>query len=227
MAAICEATGADVNEVAHACGLDGRIGPKFLKASVGFGGSCFQKDILNLVYLSESLGLPMVAEYWKQVITMNEYSKSRFAKKVVQTLFNTITTKKIAILGFAFKKNTGDTVSWNVRTGSRTIILKFNILVSQRESAAITLCKYFRQERAQVSIYDPKVSPTQIYLDLTEPGVVDDSEAGEYYYDAMTTGATLKYLAPSLPSQITNHDLQECRGGLYRLGSRHHCDRMG
>lgn len=111
MAAICEATGADVNEVAHACGLDGRIGPKFLKASVGFGGSCFQKDILNLVYLSESLGLPRVAEYWNQVILMNEYSKSRFANKVIQTLFNTITMKKIAVLGFAFKKNTGDTVS--------------------------------------------------------------------------------------------------------------------
>lgn len=111
MAAICEATGANVNEVAHACGLDGRIGPKFLKASVGFGGSCFQKDILNLVYLSESLGLPKVAEYWNQVLLMNEYSKSRFANKVIQTLFNTITMKKIAVLGFAFKKNTGDTVS--------------------------------------------------------------------------------------------------------------------
>lgn len=158
MAAICEATGADVNEVAHACGLDGRIGNKFLKASVGFGGSCFQKDILNLVYLSESLGLPTVAEYWKQVLTMNEYSKSRFAGKVVQSLFNTITMKKIAVLGFAFKKNTGDT----------------------RESPAITLCRYFRQEKAAVSIYDPKVTSTQIYLDLTEPGVIDDSQAGEY-----------------------------------------------
>jgi UDPglucose 6-dehydrogenase len=115
MAAICEATGANVDEVAHACGLDGRIGNKFLKASVGFGGSCFQKDILNLVYLSESLGLPKVAEYWNQVILMNEYSKSRFANKVIQTLFNTITMKKIAVLGFAFKKNTGDTVSQAAR----------------------------------------------------------------------------------------------------------------
>lgn len=154
LSAICEATGADVDEVAHACGLDARIGPKFLKASVGFGGSCFQKDILNLVYLSESLGLSDVADYWHQVIKMNEYSKSRFARKVVSTLFNTITMKKIAVLGFAFKKDTGDT----------------------RESAAITLCKYFRQERAIISIYDPKVTTNQIMLDLTEPGVIDDAE---------------------------------------------------
>ncbi|EST09749.1 UDP-glucose/GDP-mannose dehydrogenase, C-terminal [Kalmanozyma brasiliensis GHG001] len=155
LAAICEATGANVDEVAHACGLDGRIGNKFLKASVGFGGSCFQKDILNLVYLSESLGLKEVSDYWHQVIKMNEYSKERFARKVVSTLFNTITFKKIAVLGFAFKKDTGDT----------------------REAAAITLCKYFRQERAFIAIYDPKVTTNQIMLDLTEPGVVDDAEA--------------------------------------------------
>lgn len=110
ISAICEATGANVYEVAHACGVDRRIGPHFLRASVGFGGSCFQKDILNLVYLSGSLGLPEVAEYWRQVIVMNEYSKSRFAKKVVQTLFNTVTAKRLALLGFAFKKDTGDTV---------------------------------------------------------------------------------------------------------------------
>ncbi|PWZ02920.1 putative UDP-glucose 6-dehydrogenase [Testicularia cyperi] len=154
LSAICEATGADVDEVAHACGLDGRIGSKFLKASIGFGGSCFQKDILNLVYLSESLGLSEVADYWHQVIKMNEYQKSRFAQKVVSTLFNTITMKKVAVLGFAFKKDTGDT----------------------RASAAITICKYFRQEQAKISIYDPKVTPAQIMLDLAEPGVIDDAE---------------------------------------------------
>lgn len=110
IAAICEATGANVDEVAHAAGVDRRIGPHFLRASVGFGGSCFQKDILNLVYLSGSLGLPEVAEYWNQVIVMNEFSKSRFAKNVVRTLFNTVTAKRLAILGFAFKKDTGDTV---------------------------------------------------------------------------------------------------------------------
>ena len=157
ISAICEATGANVDEVAHACGLDRRIGPHFLRASVGFGGSCFQKDILNLSYLSESLGLPQVAEYWRQVITMNEYSKSRFAKKVVQTLFNTVTTKRLAILGFAFKKDTGDT----------------------RESPAITLCKHFREEGAHIAIYDPKVKREQIYLDMSEPGVVDDRRALE------------------------------------------------
>ncbi|GAA5897050.1 hypothetical protein JCM8208_006154 [Rhodotorula glutinis] len=153
LSAICEVTGADVDEVAYACGLDSRIGPKFLKSSVGFGGSCFQKDILNLVYLSESLHLPEVADYWRQVITMNEYQKSRFAKTVVSSMFNTITNKKLAVLGFAFKKDTGDT----------------------RETPSATVCRFFRQENAKISIYDPKVSEKQIFLDLTEPGVVDDA----------------------------------------------------
>jgi len=93
LSAICEATGANIDEVAHAIGYDSRIGPKFLKASVGFGGSCFQKDILNLVYLSESLHLPEVAAYWRQVVDMNEHQKRRFSKRVVDTLFNTITGK--------------------------------------------------------------------------------------------------------------------------------------
>jgi len=149
LSAICEATGADVDEVAYACGTDSRIGPKFLKASVGFGGSCFQKDILNLVYLSEQLFLPEVAAYWKSVVTMNEYQKMRFTHRIVRTLFNTVTNKRIALLGFAFKKDTGDT----------------------RESAAITLCSYLIQEHARIAIYDPKVSAKQIHMDLTEPGV--------------------------------------------------------
>src|ERR1700728_1451238 len=93
LSAICEATGANIDEVAHAVGYDSRVGPKFLRASVGFGGSCFQKDILNLVYLSESLHLPGVAAYWRQVVEMNEYQKKRFSKSVVDTLFNTITGK--------------------------------------------------------------------------------------------------------------------------------------
>jgi UDPglucose 6-dehydrogenase len=131
---------------ARACGKDSRIGPKFLKASVGFGGSCFQKDILNLVYLSESLHLPEVAEYWRQVVAMNEYQKKRFAEHVVKRLFNTITNKTITVLGFAFKKDTGDT----------------------RESAAITLVKFFLKERANVRIYDPKVTNDQIMMDLSE-----------------------------------------------------------
>lgn len=146
LSAICEATGANIAEVAHSIGQDSRIGPKFLRASVGFGGSCFQKDILNLVYLSESLNLKEVAEYWKQVVTMNEYQKRRFSKRVVDTLFNTITGKRIAVLGFAFKADTGDT----------------------RESAAITLIRDFQQEKAIVNIYDPQVEQDQIWTDLNE-----------------------------------------------------------
>ncbi|CCM05395.1 uncharacterized protein FIBRA_07611 [Fibroporia radiculosa] len=146
LSAICEATGANIDEVAHAIGFDSRIGPKFLRASVGFGGSCFQKDILNLVYLSESLHLPQVAAYWRQVVEMNEYQKSRFSKTVVDTLFNTITGKHIAVLGFAFKADTGDT----------------------RESPAISLVRDFLSERAYVTIYDPQVEEAQIWLDLSE-----------------------------------------------------------
>ncbi|ORZ16386.1 UDP-glucose/GDP-mannose dehydrogenase family, NAD binding domain-domain-containing protein [Absidia repens] len=157
LSAICEATGADVDEVAFACGKDTRLGSKFLKASVGFGGSCFQKDILNLVYLSQQLNLPEVADYWQQVVIMNEYQKKRFVRNIISTLFNTITNKKIAVLGFAFKKDTGDT----------------------RESAAITLIKDFMQENARVAIYDPKVEPQQIYMDLSEPGVVDTQKEVE------------------------------------------------
>ncbi|KAH8112246.1 UDP-glucose dehydrogenase [Phellopilus nigrolimitatus] len=146
LSAICEATGANIDEVAYAVGRDSRIGPKFLKASVGFGGSCFQKDILNLVYLSETLHLPEVAMYWRQVVEMNEYQKRRFSTTVVDTLFKTITGKHIAVLGFAFKADTGDT----------------------RESAAVTLIRDFQSERAFVNIYDPKVDHAQIWLDLQE-----------------------------------------------------------
>jgi len=104
ISALCEATGADVDEVAHAIGTDSRIGPKFLKASVGFGGSCFQKDILNLVYLCGHFGLPEVAQYWESVVRMNDWQKNRFTQQIVRTLFNTVSGKRIAVLGFAFKK---------------------------------------------------------------------------------------------------------------------------
>ena len=144
ISALCEATGADVDEVARAIGTDSRIGPKFLKASVGFGGSCFQKDILNLVYLCESFGLPKVAEYWRQVIELNDWQKSRFVEKIVRTLFNTVNGKRIAILGFAFKKDTNDT----------------------RESPAIYICRDLLREHAHVSIYDPQVDPETIRQDL-------------------------------------------------------------
>ncbi|XP_047313386.1 UDP-glucose 6-dehydrogenase 1-like [Impatiens glandulifera] len=145
MSALCEATGADVAQVSYAIGKDTRIGSRFLNASVGFGGSCFQKDILNLVYICECNGLPEVAEYWKQVIKINDYQKSRFVNRVVSSMFNTVSNKKIAILGFAFKKDTGDT----------------------RETPAIDVCKGLIGDRARLSIYDPQVSEDQIQRDLT------------------------------------------------------------
>ena len=141
---LCEVTGADVDEVAHAIGYDSRIGPKFLKSSVGFGGSCFKKDILNLVYLCEYFGLHQVADYWQQVVTLNEHQKTRFAERIVKALFNTVSEKRIAILGFAFKKDTNDT----------------------RESPAISICKQLLDEQAHLAIYDPKVSEAQIRDDL-------------------------------------------------------------
>lgn len=141
---LCEKTGADVNEVARAIGMDSRIGFKFLKSSVGFGGSCFQKDILNLVYIAKSYGLNEVADYWEQVIIMNNHQKSRFAKNIVKTLYNTVSGKKIAMLGWAFKKDTNDT----------------------RESAAIDVAKDLVNEEAKISIYDPKVETNQIKMDL-------------------------------------------------------------
>lgn len=154
LSAVCEATGADVSEVARAVGLDSRIGSKFLQASVGFGGSCFQKDILNLVYICECLNLPEVAAYWQQVIDMNEYQKLRFSAKIIESLFNTVTDKQIALLGFAFKKNTGDT----------------------RESAAIHVAKALLDEGAKLHIYDPKVEEAQIIEDLTHPYVTVEPE---------------------------------------------------
>ena len=144
ISALCEETGANVNEVAFAIGTDSRIGPKFLKASVGFGGSCFQKDILNLVYLCNHFGLPEVADYWKQVIDMNDWQKHRFSKRIITSLFNTVNGKRIAMFGFAFKKNTNDT----------------------RESPATYVGRDLLEEQAKLTIFDPKVSPSQMYFDL-------------------------------------------------------------
>lgn len=147
ISALCERTGANVDQVAYAIGKDSRIGPKFLKASVGFGGSCFQKDILNLVYLCEHFGLPEVAAYWDQVIKMNDWQKSRFSQKIVSTLFNTVTSKRIALLGFAFKKDTNDT----------------------RETAAMYVGRDLLEEQAILAIHDPKVPSEQIFKDLKQP----------------------------------------------------------
>jgi len=134
ISALCEETGANIHEVAHAVGTDSRIGQKFLDASVGFGGSCFKKDIFNLVYLCRHYGLDEVADYWESVVKMNEYQVERFVLKMLKSMFNTVTGKKIAIFGFAFKANTGDT----------------------RESPAIYVTKKLLNEMANVAISDPK-----------------------------------------------------------------------
>lgn len=156
--ALCEETDADIDEISRAIGSDPRIGPKFLKASVGYGGSCFQKDILNLVYICDTFGLKEVSEYWHQVVLMNDYQKRRFAHKIVRAMFNTVTGKKIAILGFAFKKDTGDT----------------------RESAAAYVMKDLLDENANLYVYDPQVTREQMFMEFdytlgisetTKPGI--------------------------------------------------------
>lgn len=144
ISSLCERTGANIDEVAIAIGMDHRIGDKFLKASVGFGGSCFQKDILNLVYLCRHYGLPEVAEYWEQVLKLNDYQKMRFAKQIIDDLFNTVSGKKIAILGWAFKKNTNDS----------------------RESPSIYVSHQLLLDEAEIHIYDLKVKKEQIRRDL-------------------------------------------------------------
>ncbi len=134
ISALCEKTEADVDEVAYAIGKDSRIGPKFLKASVGFGGSCFKKDILNLVYICHSYGLSEVAEYWESVVKINEWQESRFVRTILESMFNTVAGKRIALLGFAFKANTGDT----------------------RESPAMYIARGLAEERAEVVVTDPQ-----------------------------------------------------------------------
>ena len=145
ISALCEATGADVDEVANAIGRDSRIGPKFLKASVGFGGSCFQKDILNLVYLCEHFGLAEVGAYWESVVKMNDWQKHRFTTRIVRALYNSVADQKIAVLGFAFKKDTNDT---------------------RESAAAISVCRDLIAEQARVSVYDPKVPAEEIRRDV-------------------------------------------------------------
>lgn len=151
---LCEVTGANVDEVSRAIGHDSRIGPKFLKASVGFGGSCFQKDILNLVYIARSYNLTAVADYWEQVIILNDHQKARFAENIIQTMYNTVNGKKIAFLGWAFKKDTNDT----------------------RESAAIYVADHLLEEEAHVVVYDPKVPAEQVYKDLDYLGTRSPEE---------------------------------------------------
>ena len=158
ISALCEKTDANVDEVAKAIGLDSRIGPKFLKSSVGFGGSCFQKDILNLVYIARSYGLTEVADYWEQVIIMNDHQKRRFADHIIASLYNTVSGKKIAFYGWAFKKDTNDT----------------------RESAAIYVADALIEERAEITVYDPKVSRAQMLSDLNYLGTRSPEENERY-----------------------------------------------
>jgi UDPglucose 6-dehydrogenase len=151
ISALCEVTEADVNEVSRVIGADRRIGPHFLRSSIGFGGSCFKKDILNLVYICESYGLKEPADYWRQVVSMNEYQESRFVKKMLREMFNTIAGKRIALFGFAFKANTSDT----------------------RESPAIRVCRALAAERAKIVISDPKALEN---AKLELPDLVDSFE---------------------------------------------------
>ena len=144
ISALCEATGADIREVSRAIGSDSRIGSKFLASGPGFGGSCFKKDILNLVYLSEYFGLPEVAAFWNEVVNLNRWHQQRISKLIIRKLFGTLSGKKIAVLGFAFKSNTNDT----------------------RESSAIQICQDLLEEGASLYIHDPKVNPSQIEIDL-------------------------------------------------------------
>ncbi len=154
ISALCEKTDANIAEVSHAIGLDTRIGPKFLNASVGFGGSCFQKDILNLVYIAKSYGLNEVAHYWEQVILMNNYQRRRFAKQIITSLNNTLSGKKIVFYGWAFKKDTNDT----------------------RESAAIYVADTLLEEKAEILVYDPQVREEQIYTDLDRLNTRSEAE---------------------------------------------------
>lgn len=154
IAAVCDATGADVDEVAAAVGADPRIGPKFLRAGIGFGGSCFKKDVLSLVYLAETLSLPEVAAYWRAVVDMNEFARNRFVARAIRALNNTLAGKKVAVLGFAFKKDTNDT----------------------RESPALDIVRTLEEEGpAEIAVYDPLCIPGQMAEEIGRfagPGVL-------------------------------------------------------
>mmetsp|Transcript_25250 Transcript_25250/g.69605 ORF Transcript_25250/g.69605 Transcript_25250/m.69605 type:complete len:481 (+) Transcript_25250:257-1699(+) len=144
ISALCEVTGADVSEISRAVGMDDRIGKRFLQPSVGFGGSCFQKDILNLVYLCETYGLQQCADYWRQVIQMNDFQKKRFSEEIVSSMFNTVTGKKIAVLGYAFKKDTGDV----------------------RETPSMFVVRDLLEENAKIHVYDPQVSREDMWQEM-------------------------------------------------------------
>ena len=169
ISAICEATGAEINEVSASIGMDSRVGDKFLRAGIGFGGSCFKKDVLSLVYLAESLGLKEVGAYWRQVVTMNEYQRNRFTSRVIKCLNNTLVGKKITLLGYAFKKNTSDT----------------------REAPALEIIKTLLDENpGEIAIFDPCCNPYVIETEIRQlhgygpPALRDDGGAVKVYADA-------------------------------------------
>lgn len=170
ISAICEKTGANVDEIAASVGRDPRIGDKFLKAGIGFGGSCFKKDILSLVYLAESLGLDEVGEYWRQVVKMNEYQRDRFSRRVIQRLNNTLVGKKITLLGYAFKANTSDT----------------------RESPALEIIKTLLEEGPrEIAVFDPCCNPVVVKAEIKElirgrPALREDGGPIEIYSSAYT-----------------------------------------
>ena len=167
---LCEVTGADIQEVSKAIGMDSRIGPKFLQASVGFGGSCFQKDILNLVYIAKSLSLNAVADYWYQVIIMNSHQRDRFAKNIIKTLYSTVSGKTITFLGWAFKKDTNDT----------------------RESAAIYVADLLMDEQATIKVYDPKVTATQMQSDINYLNTRSEKQNAKYLKTEIDAYAAIK-----------------------------------
>ena len=156
LSAVCEATEASVSEVSRAVGADPRIGDKFLNASVGFGGSCLQKDLLSLVYLCQQYNLPEVADYWLQVYQMNEYQKDRFVKTIISRMFGTVSGKTLTLWGFAFKKDTGDT----------------------RSTAAAYVVRKLCEEGARTVIYDPKVEVAQALRELEQQGMNDADHPG-------------------------------------------------
>ena len=162
ISSLCEPTGADVTEVSKAIGADSRIGEKFLNAGPGFGGSCFQKDVLNMIYLCRYYGLVEVADYWEQVILLNEWQKKRISKLIIETFFGTVSSKKLTLLGFAFKSNTNDT----------------------RESPAITIAKDLLENGADLCIHDPQVSESQIskILDIDNSNKTKKSIEGSWSY---------------------------------------------
>ena len=158
ISALCEPTGADVREVAKAIGADSRIGNKFLNSGPGFGGSCFQKDLLNIVYLCRYYGLEEPANYWEQVIFLNEWQKKRISKLIIQAFFGTVSSKKIVLLGFSFKSNTNDI----------------------RESPSITIAKDLLENGANLYIHDPKVSESQIFNALKN--AITNCNEGECFF---------------------------------------------